>query len=104
MPSKPSHLRVTAPDEKPAEPVVPLTIEQAAEADDQLALLVALRARLAKACQDEDTPARDLAALSRRLVDVSQDIRTLRAQLQEEKEGEPDGSGTEDAPWAEGAI
>jgi hypothetical protein len=103
MPSKPSHLRMTAPDEKPAEPVVPLTIEQAAAADDQLALLIALRSRLATACQNEETPARDLAALSRRLVDVSQDIRTLRAQLQEE-EGEPDGGDTEDAPWSAGAI
>lgn len=103
MPSKPSHLRMTAPDEKPVEPVVPLTIEQAAEADDQLALLVALRARLAKACQDEATPARDLAALSRRLVDVSQDIQTLTAQLQEEGD-EPDGGDTEDAPWSAGAI
>jgi len=74
-------LRVAGPGDAP---IPPRTIEEAAEAGDQLALLEALRRRLAVACQDEKTPPRDLAALSRRLIEVDRDIKALRMREAEE--------------------
>jgi len=37
------------------------------------------RDRVAKAVEDEDTPARDLAALTRRLLEIAKDIDVLEA-------------------------
>ncbi len=65
-------------------PVAPKTITEAAAANDQVGLLEALRTRLAKACQDEGTPPRDLAALSRRLIEVDRDIKSMRLRQEEE--------------------
>ena len=79
-------LRVVAPNEvaKPATPVKPKTVTKAAADGDRLELLVAVRERVAKAVEDTDTPARDLAALTRRLLEVAKDIEMLQAAKEKE--------------------
>lgn len=54
------------------------TLTQAIEANDQLALLVAMRNKIA-AVIDEGVNPRDLASLSRRLIDLAAEVRTLEA-------------------------
>jgi hypothetical protein len=88
---------MSAREEEHAEPASGderATILEAAEGGDSLAMLVALRRRLAKACDDERTAPRDLAALSRRLVEVDRDIKAREAQ--EEAEGGPKEGGNRD--------
>jgi len=77
-------LRAVAPDERQTKPTKPMTILEAVDAGDRLAELVAMHRRIAKAVQDEDTAARDLAALSRRQIEVSKEIESLRRQAKEE--------------------
>lgn len=55
------------------------TITAAAKDGDPREVLVALRARVAKAVQDPDTPARDLASLSKRLMDIVREIEAIDA-------------------------
>jgi len=67
-------LRAVAPDEKPARAK---TITEAADAGTQRELLSAMRTRIAKAVEDASTPARDLAALSRRLLEIAREIEAI---------------------------
>ena len=50
------------------------TIMQAADDGTRRELLVAVRARVAAAVQDPDTPARDLGTLTRRLMEIAREI------------------------------
>ena len=52
-------------------------------------LLVAMRQRIAKAVEDPNTPARDLAALTKRLVEVVRDIEAIDARAAEDGSGGP---------------
>src|SRR5690606_27941166 len=52
----------------------PKTILEAAEAGSRLEELKAMRRRIAKARDDPNTAARDLAALSRRQIEIGRDI------------------------------
>jgi len=72
------------------------TITEAASTGSRLALLEALRTRVAAATQDDKTPARDLAALSRRLMEIAREIETLKALEAEESAGE-DSAGDDEA-------
>lgn len=56
-----------------------LTLIEAVEASDTRAVLGALQLRIARTIQDPTTPPRDLAALSRRLMEISRDIEALDA-------------------------
>ena len=76
-------LRAVAPDEK-APPSKPKTVTQAAADGTTRELLVAMRARIAKAVEDANTPARDLAALTKRLVEVVRDIEAIDARTEQE--------------------
>ena len=69
-------LRTVADDERPARPQ---TVTEAADAGDTRAMLAAMRTRIAKAVEDPNTPARDLAALTKRLVEVVRDIEAIDA-------------------------
>ena len=89
-------LRAVAPDEKPKRPAKPKTITQAADKGTTRELLVAMRTRIAKAVESENTPARDLAALTKRLVEVVRDIEAIDAR--DEQEGQQSGP-TEDESW-----
>lgn len=77
-------LRAVAPDEKPAPPTRPKTVTEAADGGTTRELLVAMRGRIAKAVEDPNTAARDLAALTKRLVEVVRDIEALDAREQQE--------------------
>ncbi len=74
----PRKLRAVSADEQPVSKS-PLTVGLAAESGSQRSLLVALRARIAKDIDDPNTPSRDLAALSRRLLEIAKEIRALDA-------------------------
>lgn len=85
-------LRPVAPGERAAKAK---TITQAAESGTTRELLVAMRGRIAKAVEDPNTPARDLAALTKRLVEVVRDIEAIDAR--EVQEGAIDGDVADDA-------
>ena len=78
-------LRVVSPDEKitPAR-ARKLSITQAASSGSSRELLVALRDRVAKTVEDPNCPPRDLAALSRRLQELTKDIDAIDAQAAED--------------------
>lgn len=64
------------------------TVTSAAADGDERELLVALRARIATTVEDESTPPRDLAALSRRLMEITKEIKAIDAAAkQEEQDG-----------------
>jgi len=56
------------------------TVTQAASRGTKRELLVAVRNRLAKQVEDPKTSARDLAALSKRLMDIVDDIERIDAE------------------------
>lgn len=98
------HLRAVAPDEKapaPEIPPVPKTVLEAAESGDRLAEMQAMRRVIAKALDNEFTSPRDLAALSRRQIELSREIDALRRQKAEE-DAEDDVAADEE--WSEEAI
>src|SRR5690606_11383341 len=79
-----ANLRAVKPGEKNTRNR--LSIIEAIEAGDRLAELEATHRRIGKAVQDEDTPARDLASLTRRQMEISKEIEALRRQVAEEAE------------------
>lgn len=72
-------LRAVTDSDRP----VKLSITEAADAGEVRALLVALQARVATAVQDPGTPARDLAALSKRLMEIAHEIKALDIETEE---------------------
>src|SRR4051812_5839618 len=95
-------LRVVTPDEKPAPKRRPRkkTITQAAATGSTREQLVALRDRIAKTVDDPKCPPRDLAALSRRLMEITKEIEAIDVRDAEESEGA--GAATPDEPWESG--
>jgi predicted phage-related endonuclease len=93
-------LRAVGKDEV-AEPRVLKSVTQAAAGGSQLELLVAMRARVADAVEQPNTPARDLAALTRRLHELAKDIAALQAKELEEADG---ASSAGDEVWDAEAI
>lgn len=81
----PRRLRVATETDKPKPPK---SITEAASNGTTRELLVAMRQRIAKAVEDSNTPARDLAALTKRLVEVVRDIEAIDA-----REAETQGGG-----------
>ncbi len=77
-------LSVVTNDTPDAAPTKPLSITEAAEQGSHRDLLVALRKRVASTVQDVNCPPRDLAALSRRLQELSKEIAALDAQAGQE--------------------
>ena len=75
MAPKPT-LRAVAEDEK-AERKAPKSILESAEAGSRLDELKAMRRRLARAMDDPNTPARDLAALSRRQLEIGREVEAI---------------------------
>lgn len=73
MPRK-APLRAVAPDEKRESPK---SILEAAEQGSRLEELRAMRRRIARAMDDVNTPARDLAALSRRQLEIGREIEAI---------------------------
>lgn len=102
---RPTNLRAVGPNEPPPkreQPKKPKTIAEAAADGDARALLVAMQTRIAKAIDNPNCPPRDLAALTRRLHEITRDIEAIDAAAEEEG-----GSGSEPVPdeeWDEEAL
>lgn len=90
-------LRVVEPDEKTQQKQ---SVAKAAESGDRRALLVSMRERIARTVSDPDCPPRDLAALTRRLQDISKEIEAM--DLRAKREG--DSSVVDDEEWDEEAL
>lgn len=58
------------------------SVTEAAADGSRLELLVAMRARVASAVEDPNTPPRDLAALTRRLLEIANEIASIEAQME----------------------
>ncbi len=94
-------LRAVAANEKaPDKPAKLMTILEAAEADDRLAELVAMRRRLAKALDDPNCPPRDMAALSRRQLEIGREVEAIRAVSERDGDGEQPAEDEELDPAA----
>ena len=77
------------------------SVADAAENGTRLDELVQMRLVIARAIDNENTSPRDLAALSRRQIEISKEIEALQRQAQEEAE---EGAISEDEEWSEEAI
>lgn len=77
-------LTVVAADDQPTEPKAPRTILEAAESGSRIEELRAMRRRLARALDDPNTAARDLAALSRRQLEIGKEIEAVEIADDEE--------------------
>ena len=93
-------LRAVKAGEKPPA-TKPPTVSEAAESGDRLALLVAMRSRIAKAVAAEDCPPRDLAALTRRLDDIAKQIESIKASRAQEEREQADVAADE---WSAEAL
>ncbi len=67
-----------------APPKAPSTVTQAAKQGSTRDLLVTMRDRVAKDVENENTPARDLAALTKRLMEIVRDIEAIDARASQE--------------------
>ncbi|MBM4603175.1 hypothetical protein GS885_02420 [Rhodococcus hoagii] len=77
------------------------SVSQAAEDGSRRELLVALRSRVAKAVEDEQTPPRDLAALTRRLQEIAKEIDAIDAAESGDNSVVAD---TQDEAWDDSSI
>lgn len=86
-------LRVVASDEKPPRRRAK-SVTQAAANGTARELLVAMRDRVAKAVENPNAADRDLAALTRRLMEISREIEAIDARAAEDVS---DGATPDDA-------
>ncbi len=86
----------------PAKAVTPRSVIEAAASGDAKQLLLALRERVARTVDDPNCPARDLAALSRRLQDINREIEVIVAR--ERQEAAEDGDSHPDETWDAEAL
>jgi hypothetical protein len=86
-----ARLRAVGPGEKTSKPRV-LTVTKAAAEGTPRELLMAMRDRVAKDVENPNTPSRDLAALTRRLMEITKEIEAVDARARE------DGDGAEPTP------
>lgn len=80
----------------------PSTIAEAAESGDFRATLVKLRQRLARQLDDPNTPPRDMAALSRRFLEVVRELQALDSVDGDDDIGK--AAATDDEPWDASAL
>jgi len=77
-------LRAVKAGEKAPLPVHAKTVTQAAKSGTTRELLVATRDRIAVAVEDPNTAARDLASLTKRLMETVRDIEAIDAREEQE--------------------
>lgn len=87
--------------EPPAEERKVTSVSEAAEYGTRLDEMQQMRRVIARALDDANTSPRDLAALSRRQLEISKEIEALERQQTEEAE---QGAVSEDEGWSEEAI
>lgn len=86
MVARKTPLRAVGHDEKaPEQKARPKSILQSAEAGSRIDELRAMRRRLATAMDDPNTPARDLAALSRRQLEIGREIEAIEVAEDDDK-------------------
>ena len=102
MAARKTPLRAVSPNEKPARKAAPKTVTEAAESGTTRELMVAMRARIAKAVEDPTTPARDLAALTKRLAEVVAIIEAIDAR--EAHDANEAGAQVEDGEFDASAV
>lgn len=91
-------LRAVGRDEKATTPAIAKTVTQAAAKGTTRELLCAMRDRIATEVENANTPARDLAALTKRLMETVRDIEAIDARDEQEANGHVEVSdGTFDA-------
>jgi len=84
MAARKTPLRAVAAGEKPADKVTPSTVTAAVESGSQRDQLVAMRARIAKAIDDPNIRGADLAALSRRLLEIGREVDAIDVAAKQE--------------------
>ena len=95
------HLRAIEPGETRTPPQKLKSIVEAAEAGSTISELRLMRVRIARALDDPNCPPRDLAALSRRQIEIAKEIDALVRQQREDS----DGAGlSADEAWDSEAI
>lgn len=80
------------------------SVSEAAAEGSRLELLVAMRARVAAAVEDANTPPRDLAALTRRLLEIANEIATIEAQAELAVDGVAAAAQVPDEPFDSAAV
>ena len=83
MAARKTPLRAVAADEKPAKITV-LTVAAAVESGTPREQMVAIRTRIAKAIDDPNIRGADLAALSRRLLEIGREIDAIDVAAKQE--------------------
>lgn len=101
MAARQAPLRAVKAGEK-AVSAKPKTVTQAAASGDTRELLVAMRARIAVAVEDPTTPARDLAALTKRLADIALAIGGIDAA--NDQEATADAAEVEDGDFDAASV
>jgi hypothetical protein len=101
MPARKPSLRAVSPDET-APKVSPQTVTQAAASGTTRDLLVTMRDRVAKDVENANTPARDLAALTKRLMEIVRDIEAIDART--EQEAGEDAAEVEDGDFDAASV
>lgn len=101
MAARKSPLRAVSADEKAPEPAKPLTIAEAASKGSTRDVLVASRDRIAKALDDPNIAARDLASNSKRLMELIREIEALDARAAEEVD---EGAQVDDGEFDASAV
>ena len=102
MTTRKTGLRSVAPGEKAPAVVTPSTVTQAASSGTTRDLLVTMRDRVAKDVENANTPARDLAALTKRLLEIVRDIEAIDARSKQEADN--DASAVEDGDFDAASV
>ena len=89
-------LHAVAPDERPPKRKRKLSITEAADKGSVREQLVALRERIAKTVEDPNCPPRDLASLSRRMMEITKEIEAIDARQAEDA---AESAATSDETW-----
>ena len=89
-------LRAVQPGDRPMA-AKKQTVAEAAATGDQLATLIATRDRVAVAITDPKCSPRDLAALTKRLDDIIEKIKTLSVQVADDDDDHSSADDTFDA-------
>lgn len=94
-------LSALGPDDKPPSRKTIKSVLEAAEGGSRIDELVQMRRVIARALDNENTAARDLASLSKRQIEISREIDALERQAKEEAE---ESAVTADEAWSAEAI
>lgn len=94
-------VRIAVEDDTPAPPP---TLSQSIERGSRLDELKAMRRILAAHIESDNTLARDLAALTRQVREISKEIETLEVQEEEARAEVGSDYGAADAKWRPAAI